>query len=84
MSQPVFAKVGLDQEHLSLYPYCGKLFGYEFPAPTSRVVNSKESDIQYPWAVLVDRKYKLRNQITDERYNAGELCGGTVITDRYV
>ena len=71
------ATIELDQKHLSMYPYCGKLFGYEWHDATSRVVNSKNSETQYPWVVLVERT-KLNIFI---RYTV-QSCGGTVITER--
>ena len=80
------ATIELDQKHLSMYPYCGKLFGYEWHDATSRVVNSKNSETQYPWVVFVMRNYKV---VSDKNGNTEEtmeekICGGTVIGDKYV
>ena len=55
--RPIFAEVKLDDQHLELYPYCGKLFGHAKHDGTSRVVNSKDSEIQYPWVVLVMQEH---------------------------
>ena len=45
--------IDVDPEHLKQYPYCGKLFGYEWHDARSRTLNSRESQIQYPWVVYV-------------------------------
>ena len=71
----------LDKEHLKLYPYCGKLFGYARHDAKSRVVNSRESKIQYPWVVYIERismvVYKdLPESSQDSR------CSGTIIGNR--
>ena len=78
------ARIELDQEHQSIYPYCGKLFGYEWHDATGRVVNSKDSETQYPWVVFVVREYKV---VYDENGNIKEIiedgiCGGTVIGNK--
>ena len=39
----IFAEVKLDDEHLELYPFCGKLFGYQWHDAKSRIVNSIEN-----------------------------------------
>ena len=85
LSFPVFAKVDLDRDHFSAYPYCGQLFGYGRPDATSRVVNSKDSKIQYPWVVAVLR----RVLHVDKRDKKKTIwlnfeCAGTVLTDRHV
>ena len=33
--------IDVDPEHLKQYPYCGKLFGYEWHDARSRTVNSR-------------------------------------------
>ena len=78
------ASIELDQEHQSIYPYCGKLFGYEWHDAKSRVVNSKDSETQYPWVVFVMRNYNVvsdKNGITEETMEE-KICGGTVIGDK--
>jgi len=67
----------IDEEHLKMYPYCGKLFGYESKGGSSRITNSRDSQTQYPWVLLVERT-KLNIFI---RYTV-QSCGGTVITER--
>ena len=60
----------IDEEHMKIYPDCGIM-------PTisaSRIINSQEAKVHYPWIVLVIRYWK------------GTLaapCGGTIITKRY-
>ena len=83
-----FCNVNLDQEHLSMYPYCGKLFGYEWHDASSRVVNSRESEIQYPWVVLMTRSYKGMSYVGNKPYrrikerSMEAACSGTVIADK--
>ena len=67
----------IDQDHLKLYPYCGKLFGYASNAVKSRVVNSKDSQTQYPWVVLLYIKRRKKDYTWEE-----EECSGTVITEK--
>ena len=84
LSRMTSARIELDQEHQSMYPYCGKLFGYEWHNATSRVVNSKDSETQYPWVVFVvtesvvvfDKKGNTEESVEDS------LCGGTVIGNK--
>ena len=67
-----------------MYPYCGKLFGYEWHDATSRVVNSRDSETQYPWVVLVMRSYKAvyeKNGKVEELIE-DKYCSGTVIGDK--
>ena len=78
------ARIELDQEHQSMYPYCGKLFGYEWHDATSRVVNSKKSEIQYPWVVFVVTESVV---VFDKNGNTQEsvednICSGTVIGNK--
>ena len=80
----IFAEVKLDDEHLELYPYCGKLFGYQSLVDNdakSRVVNSIESKTQYPWVVFHKSFWKLatRHGILPAK---NRLCSGTVIGER--
>ena len=97
VSQLAAATIELDHEHLSMYPYCGKLFGYEWHDATSRIVNSKESEIQYPWVVLVERFYMMVESAEDsdseesdnsdadgntEEYPEDQFCSGTVIGEK--
>ena len=79
--RPIFAQVKLDDEHLELYPYCGKLFGYQGYDAKSRVVNSKESETQYPWIVFLKSFWKLRT-IHGILPAKNRLCSGTVIGER--
>ena len=60
----------IDEEHMKIYPNCGIM-------PTisgSRIINSQEAKVHYPWIVLVIRYWK-------GTYTAH--CGGTIITKRY-
>ena len=73
----IFAKVEIDEEHLELYPYCGKLFGHKKPITKSRIVNSRESEIQYPWVVFLKSSWKV---ITRHRFlPVTGICSGTAI-----
>ena len=84
ISRLVIATIELDQKHQSMYPYCGKLFGYEWHDATSRVINSRDSETQYPWVVLVMRSYKAlyeKNGKVDELIE-DKYCSGTVIGDK--
>ena len=84
LSSMTSARIELDQEHQSMYPYCGKLFGYEWHDAKSRVVNSKDSEIQYPWVVFVVTESVVvfdKNGNTEERVEDG-ICGGTVIGNK--
>ena len=76
--------IGVDPEHLKLYPYCGKLFGYEWHDARSRTVNSRESQIQYPWVVYVKRVCRL--EFTDGSGRTGGMyrsgCSGTIISNK--
>ena len=85
LSLPICAKVDFDKNHFSEYPYCGKMFGYGPSDVTSRMVNSKDSMLQYPWVVFVlgtvlyvDKKDKKNT------FFQNTICAGTVITDRHV
>ena len=84
ISHLAISTIEIDLEHQSLYPYCGKLFGYEWHDATSRVVNSKDSEIQYPWVVFVVTESVV---VFDKNGNKEELiedgiCGGTVIGNK--
>ena len=68
----------VDNEHLNVYPYCGRLFGYRSKndMPTSRVVNSEDSKEHelYPWVVYLKLKFR------DKKYREKDsMCSGTVI-----
>ena len=69
----------IDERHLELYPYCGKMFGYDMEGTSSRVVNSRESPKQYPWVVYLER-------VTKSKMNTDWIgaCTGTVIAFKYV
>ena len=71
-----FGQEQIDKEHLIMYPYCGRLFGYDEKHAKSRVVNSEDSLEHglYPWVVFVLRTRK-NEQNVDER----KTCSGTVI-----
>ena len=61
----------IDEEHQKLYPDCGIM-------PTisaSRIINSQEAKVHYPWIVHVIRY--LKGTFTEQ-------CGGTIITKRYI
>ena len=40
--RPIISKIKVDDEHLELYPFCGKLFGHQWHDARSRIVNSIE------------------------------------------
>ena len=79
----VFSNDQVDEEHLSLYPYCGRLFGYgsNGAKAKSRVVNSEDSDEHelYPWVVYVEQKYLHKNN-----KHVFSYCSGTVIAYKHV
>ena len=72
----------IDKEHFKLYPYCGRMFGYDSGNAESRVVNSEDSleHELYPWVVYVERKRKNAADSKDTFLR----CVGTVIAYRYV
>ena len=80
MSLSIFAEVELDKQHLEIYPFCGKLFGYEWQGAKSRIVNSKESEIQYPWVVLLKKSFLTKG--VKNRIIANKYCSGTVIGEK--
>ena len=77
IAQAICAAVELDKEHLDIYPFCGKLFGYEKHDASSRIVNSKESEIQYPWVVYLQHSF-----LTTDAHQVLKVCSGTVIGER--
>ena len=67
---PVAIKTtAIDKEHLKRFPNCGKMPQMS----SSRIINSKEAKVHYPWVVQV-RRYWKGNKI--------RVCGGTIITKR--
>ena len=80
---PISADVELDREHLDIYPFCGKLFGYEWHDATSRVVNSKESDTQYPWVVFLKHSFLTKGD-GSRIFIITKSCSGTVIGEKQV
>ena len=72
------ANVEIDQNHLSMYPYCGrKAKSDQATGSSGRVVNSRDAQTEYPWVVFVER-INMRKS-TDQ----GTLqFVGSVITDR--
>ena len=60
----------IDKDHEKLYPNCGQMA----KTVSSRLINSKESKVHYPWIVRVLRYF--------EGLSVGK-CGGTIITRRY-
>ena len=81
ISQAVSLNMELDKEHLKLYPYCGKLFGYERHDARSRVVNSGESKTQYPWVVYVERTSMVVYKGLPESFQDSS-CSGTIIGNK--
>ena len=71
-----FSQEQIDKEHLTMYPYCGRLFGYDEKHAKSRVVNSEDSleHELYPWVVLVLRISKNKQNKDDTKF-----CSGTVV-----
>ena len=78
----ISAEVELDKEHLELYPFCGKLFGYEWHDATSRVVNSEESELQYPWVVYLKHSFLAKDKSSGNKRKISKKCSGTVIGER--
>ena len=78
----ISAEVELDKEHLELYPFCGKLFGYEWHDATSRVVNSEESEQNYPWVVYLKHSFLAKDISSDNTRKLSKKCSGTVIGER--
>ena len=72
-----FSQEQMDKEHLTMYPYCGRLFGYNAKHAKSRVVNSEDSLEHglYPWVVFVSRTRKNKQNRDDIK-----ICSGTVIS----
>ena len=67
----------IDKDHLKMYPYCGKLYGHDSNVEKSRIVNSRDSQTQYPWVVyLIIRSLK-----KDYSWHV-TACSGTVITEK--
>ena len=66
----------IDEFHLKLFPNCGHLPNTPTSPPkiaASRIINSKEAIVHYPWVVMVLQYYKGKK--------IGR-CGGTIITSR--
>ena len=61
----------IDESHRKLFPNCGRLPTSKIAA--SRIINSKEANVHYPWVVQVFWYYK------GEKVGS---CGGTIITSR--
>ena len=80
---PISADIEFDKEHLEMYPFCGKLFGYEWHEATSRVVNSKESDTQYPWVVFLKHSFLTKGD-GSRIFIITKSCSGTVIGEKQV
>ena len=83
-SYPSVSDIEFDKEHFEAYPYCGRLFGYEWHDARSRVVNSKESEIQYPWVVLI--KHTIVQVYTNikgrKNRKVRRHCSGTIIGNK--
>ena len=77
IAHSISADIEFDKEHLDIYPFCGKLFGYEWHDASSRIVNSKESEIQYPWVVFQQHSF-----LTTDAHQVLKVCSGTVIGER--
>ena len=73
-----------DEEHLNMYPYCGRLFGYRSDegAAKSRVVNSEDSKDHelYPWVVFLMHTYLKK----DSKTTKTEACMGAIIAYKHV
>ena len=79
ISQSNMANTEIDQDHLTLYPYCGRLSGEDPMAASSRITNSRDSRREYPWVVYVKRM-----NVRKAKKKLGKLiCSGSVITTRY-
>ena len=78
----IAAEVELDKEHLELYPFCGKLFGYEWHDATSRVVNSEESEIQYPWVVYLKHSILVKDIISGNTRKISKKCSGEQLLEK--
>ena len=79
----VFSNDQVDEEHLNLYPYCGRLFGYRSQGgkAKSRVVNSEDSNEHelYPWVVYLEQRYLHKGN-----KHVFSYCSGTVIAYKHV
>ena len=73
----VIANTEIDQDHLELYPFCGRFPNNDDVSTSSRVVNSRESDKTYPWVVGITRENLNKNMEMVQ-----SICGGSVITSR--
>ena len=73
----------VDEEHLNLYPYCGRVFCYHSQGDDakSRIVNSEDSNDHelHPWVVYVEQRYMHKNNKHTFSY-----CSGTVIAYKHV
>ena len=83
-SHPFVSDIEFDKEHFEAYPNCGRLFGYEWHDARSRVVNSKESEIQYPWVVLI--KHTIVQVFTNIKVKKNRKvrrhCSGTIVGNK--
>ena len=83
IAHSISADIEFDKEHLEMYPFCGKLFGYEWHDATSRVVNSKESETQYPWVVFLKHSFLTKGD-GSRIFIITKSCSGTVIGEKQV
>ena len=70
----------IDEEHLKLYPYCGKMTTKNPSGATTRVANSEASKESYRWAVRVTKKTLQNTKPIASMFES--LCSGTIITER--
>ena len=61
----------IDEDQLAKYPNCGELPD----TAKARIGNAMPSQIRYPWAILVIRRFT--GPKTDNR-----ICGATIITKK--
>ena len=67
------------QPEVAGYPVAGPSSDPVAGPSSGRISNSKPSDVQYPWVVMVSRTFTFNKEGTAP-YNS--KCGGTIINDR--
>ena len=77
LTRSSIANTEIDQDHLKLYPYCGRMSKDDPEPSSSRIVNSRDSRREYPWVVFVKRMNIRKNKNKGNSY-----CSGSVITSR--
>ena len=73
------ANPDIDDEHMKKVPNCGQMS----KAASSRLFNTEESKIHYPWIIRVVRYWRndKKRYLKNEMKPIGQ-CGGTILTKR--